>query len=202
MKDAFVSKSVGWDSPDKINMTNKFVAELFSLVNPLPTWKTLEIGAGTGLVGLQIEPFVRKVVMEDVSKSMLGVLTKKLNENNSNKVEILYGEVFDYTKQDIDFVFSCMAFHHIPDIESTLNHLYLITNSGAWVAVGDLEVEDGSFHQFEPTPHNGFDTKVLSKQFAQAGFEVKQVKRYNILARTVDSITRNYNQFILIAKRK
>ena len=201
MKDAFVSKSVGWDSPDKINMTNKFVTELFSLISPLPTWKTLEIGAGTGLVGLQIEPFVRKVVMEDVSKSMLGVLTKKLNENNSNKVEILHGEVFDYKKQDIDFVFSCMAFHHIPDIESTLNHLYLITNSGAWVAVGDLEVEDGSFHQFEPTPHNGFDTKVLSKQFAQAGFEVKQVKKYNTLSRTVDHITRNYSQFILIAKR-
>ncbi len=202
MKDAFVSKSVGWDSPDKINMTNKFVTELLSLIHLLPIWKTLEIGTGTGLVGLQIEPFVCKVVMEDVSKSMLDVLTKKLNENNSEKVEILHGEVFDYTQQDIDFVFSCMAFHHIADIENTLNHLYLITNRGAWVAIGDLEIEDGSFHQFEPIPHNGFDTKALSIQFAQAGFEVKQVKRYNTLSRTVDSITRNYNQFILIAKRK
>jgi ubiquinone/menaquinone biosynthesis C-methylase UbiE len=199
MNDTFVTRAADWDSPDKISMTNKFVAELFCHVDPLPTWKALEIGAGTGLVGLQIESFVRKIVLEDTSESMLGVLKQKLDENS--KVEILHGEVTEYKQQDIDLVFSSMAFHHIPDIERTVQHLATITKTGAWVVIGDLVTEDGSFHRFEPIPHRGFDTLVLSKQFAQAGFDVKLVKIYNVISRTVDSVTTNYELFILIAKR-
>jgi ubiquinone/menaquinone biosynthesis C-methylase UbiE len=199
MNDAFVTRATDWDSPDKISMTKKFVGELFYHIDPLPTWKALEVGAGTGLVGLQIESFVRKIILEDTSESMLKVLKQKLNENS--KVEILHGEVTEYKQQDVDLVFSCMAFHHIPDIEKTLQHLATITKAGAWVVVGDLVAEDGSFHRFEPIPHRGFDTLVLSRQFTQAGFDVKLVKIYNVITRTIDSITTNYEQFILIAKR-
>ena len=199
MKDSFAAKAAEWDSPEKISMTNKFVGELLFHVNPLATWKALDIGTGTGLAGLQIEPFVRKVVCEDTSEAMLDILKQKLNENS--KVEILQGKVFDYKKQDIDLIISCMAFHHIPDIEKTILHLATIAKTGAWVVIGDLVTEDGSFHRHEPIPHKGFDTAELSKQFAQAGFDVKLVKVYNIMARNVDAITTNYEQFILVAQR-
>jgi len=199
MKDTFVTKAAEWDSPDKINMTTKFLSEMLYHINPQSSWKALELGAGTGLVGLIIEPLVGKIVMVDTSESMLGVLKQKLNENS--KVEILHGEVFDYKLQDIDFVFSAMAFHHLSDVEKTLEHLSAITKSGAWVVVGDLVTEDGSFHRFEPIPHRGFDTNVLSRQFVKAGFEVKLVKIYNVITRITDEKTTNYEQFMLIAKR-
>lgn len=199
MNDTFVAKAAEWDSPDKINMTTKFLGELLYHVTPLPSWKALEIGAGTGLVGLQIEPLVSKVVFEDTSESMLEVLKQKLNENSN--VEILHGEVFDYAQQDIDLIFSNMAFHHIPDTEKTLQHLATITKAGAWVVIGDLVTEDGSFHRFEPIAHRGFDTSVLTKQFAQAGFDVKLVKIFNVITRTIEAESTNYEQFILIAKR-
>lgn len=199
MNDTFVAKAADWDSPDKILMTKKFLGEMLYHINPLPTWKALEIGAGTGLVGLQIEPLVKKVVFEDTSESMLEILKQKLNENS--KVEILHGEVFDYKQQDIDLIFSSMAFHHIPDIEKTLQHLATISKTGAWVCIGDLVTEDGSFHRFEPMPYCGFDTDILSKQFGEAGFEVKLVKIYNVISRVTDENTSNYEQFMLIAKR-
>ena|ERR1035437_6389201 len=199
MKDSFASKATNWDSPDKINMTDKFVTELLRHVTPQSSWKALEIGTGTGLAGLQIEPLVESLVLEDTSESMLEVLKQKLNENS--KVEILYGEMFDYKVQDIDLIFSCMAFHHIPDIEKTLHHLATIAKPGAWVIIGDLVTEDGSFHGFEPIPHRGFDTSLLSGQFIQAGFDVKTVKTYNIFTKTVNSIETQYEQFILVAKR-
>lgn len=199
MIDSFVLKAAEWDSPDKKIMTKKFVNELILQINPLPTWKALEIGAGTGLVGLQIEPLVRKVVFEDTSESMLAVLKLKLN--GDSKAEILHGEIFEYKLQDIDLIFSSMAFHHIQDTEKTLNHLAMITKTGAWIVIGDLVTEDGSFHNFEPIPHKGFDTVILSKQFGQAGFDVKLVKIYSSINKTIDSITTNYEQFILIAKR-
>jgi len=199
MKDTFSAKATNWDSPDKIKMTTKFLSELLYHINPQASWKALEIGAGTGLAGLNIEPLVGKVVIVDTSEAMLEVLKLKLND--TCKVEILLGEVFDYKKQDIDFVFSAMAFHHITDIEKTLTHIATITKPGAWVVVGDLVTEDGSFHNFEPIPHCGFDTTILSKQFVQAGFDVKLVKIYNVITRIADEKASNYEQFMLIAKR-
>ncbi|HEY5571332.1 MAG TPA: methyltransferase domain-containing protein [Bacteroidales bacterium] len=200
IKDAFISKAADWDTPDKVAMTNKFVNEMLSHFHPLPTWKALEIGAGTGLVGLQIEPLVRTLVMEDTSEYMLGMLRPKLNKDS--KVEILHGEVFEYKQQDIDFIFSAMAFHHLPDVEITLQHLATITKTGAFIAVGDLVTEDGSFHRFDPIPYCGFDTVLLSQQFEQAGFEVKLVKVYNTISRLLEGEQRNYDQFLLIAQRK
>jgi len=199
MNDNFKAKAAQWDSPDKIKMTQKFLSEMLFNVNPLHGWKAMEIGAGTGLVGLNVEPLVGKVIMVDTSESMLDVLKQKLNDES--KVEILHGEVFDYKQQDIDFVFSAMAFHHLTDVEKTLEHLSTITKPGAWVVVGDLVTEDGSFHNFEPIPYCGFKTDILSKQFVHAGFEVKLVKIYNTITRITDEKTTNYDQFMLIAKR-
>ena len=199
MNDTFAAKAANWDSPDKINMTTKFLSEMLFHIHPQSSWKALEIGAGTGLVGLKVEPLVGKVVMVDTSESMLEVLKQKLYSDS--KVEVVHGEVFEYKQQDLDFVFSAMAFHHLTDIDKTLQHLATITKTGAWVVVGDLITEDGSFHRFEPIPHCGFDIGILSKQFVQAGFDVKLVKIYNVISRTIDEEVTNYEQFMLIAKR-
>ena len=199
MNDNFKSKAAQWDSPDKIAMTTKFLSEMLFHVNPSISWKALEIGAGTGLVGINVEPLVGKVVMVDTSEAMLGILKQKLHAES--KIEILHGEVFEYNQQDIDFVFSAMAFHHLADVEKALQHIATITKPGAWVVVGDLVTEDGSFHHFDPIPYCGFDTTILSKQFVQAGFDVKLVKIYNVITRTGDEKTTNYEQFMIIAKR-
>ncbi|HLP04751.1 MAG TPA: class I SAM-dependent methyltransferase [Paludibacter sp.] len=200
-EDNFAGRAAGWDNPEKLRMTRKFVDEMLLHVTPHAGSKALEIGAGTGLVGLCIEPMVGQVVYEDTSGAMLGVLENKLPEN-SNAV-IFHGEVQEYIQQDIDLVFSCMAFHHIPDIDGLLKHLAAITNPNAVVVVGDLMSEDGSFHNFEPIPHPGFDVAGLSGQFSQAGFLVLTAHQYNILTKeSVDGKIREYGQFILVARKK
>jgi putative AdoMet-dependent methyltransferase len=115
MIDNFAARAAEWDSPEKIAMTRIFVRELLQNVKLQKSWKGLEIGAGTGLVGLQLLDGINALVFEDTSQSMLEVLKAKLN--GDELVEIVHGEIFEYQKQDIDLVFSCMAFHHIPDID-------------------------------------------------------------------------------------
>ncbi len=201
MNDRFASRAADWDTPEKVGMTQTFVDAMLQRIEPQPEWNALEIGAGTGLVGLQIAPLVKKVVFEDTSEAMLSVLKNKLTEDIS--AQIVYGEVFEYTKKDIDLIFSCMAFHHIPDMDKALNHLYKITSENAIVAVGDIRSEDGSFHRFEPIPHKGFDTGELSKQFENAGFKVEQVDTYNVLKRErIPGKISEYEQFILIARKQ
>jgi predicted TPR repeat methyltransferase len=119
MKDDFALRAAEWDSPSKIKMTEIFVTEMLRHIKPEASWKALEIGAGTGLVGLQIAPMVDRIVFEDTSGAMLEVLQQKLNTNS--RAEILNGEIYDYKKQDIDIIFSCMAFHHIPETLKPLN---------------------------------------------------------------------------------
>lgn len=201
MTDNFAHRAAEWDSPEKTKMTEIFVAEMLEQIQPKSHWKALEIGAGTGLVGMQVAPFIDTMVFEDTSAAMLDVLKQKLTENS--KAEIVHGEVYDYTRQDIDLIFSCMALHHVPDIDKTLQHLATITNTGATVVIGDLRTEDGSFHRFEPIPHRGFDTDILSKQFAQAGFEVITTQTYHVLKRErTEGLFTEYEQFILVATKK
>jgi ubiquinone/menaquinone biosynthesis C-methylase UbiE len=201
MTDNFAHRAAEWDNPSKVEMTKKFVAALTQTIELKKHWRALEIGAGTGLVGLQLLPYLNSVVFEDTSAAMLGVLKQKLNGDEN--VELIEGEVFEYKKQNIDFVFSCMAFHHIPDIEKTLEHLYQITNTGATIVVGDIRTEDGSFHHFEPIPHKGFDTNELSEKFEKAGFKILSTETYNLLNRErTPGVFTNYEQFMLVAERR
>lgn len=200
MIDNFAHRASEWDSPEKIAMADIFVDEMLTYISPQKEWKAFELGAGTGLVGMKVLQQVKSMVFEDTSAAMLNILNQKLDSNSP--VEIVQGEIFDYTKQDIDWVFSCMAFHHLPELEKAIQHLALITRQDATVVVGDLLTEDGSFHRFEPIPHKGFELNKLSKLFQNAGFEVIVAKPYNKLRRerTPGNIT-EYTQFILVAKK-
>jgi len=200
MNDNFAHRAAEWDSPEKTKMTEIFVVEMLLQVELQKSWKALELGAGTGLVGMQVLPLLGSLVFEDTSAAMLGILKEKLNDNSL--VEIVHGEVYDYNKSDIDLIFSCMAFHHVPDIERTINHLAAITNPDGLVVIGDLLTEDGSFHRFEPIPHKGFDLDILTGQFINAGFEILVAQPYHTLRRErVEGIVSEYTQFILVAKK-
>ena len=202
MKDNFASKAQEWDSPWKVQMATTFVNELLKNIALNKEQKALEIGAGTGLVGLQILPHIKSIVFEDTSASMLEMLQQKLNGDTN--VEILFGDVQLYTNRDIDTVFSNMAFHHIKNIDNVLEHLFSITTAKAKVIISDLVSEDGSFHQFnEEIPHLGFDLNKLKQKFEKAGFNVEKVYVYNTLKREREAGKfAEYDQFILVAEKE
>lgn len=201
INDNFAHRAADWDQPSKIAMSNRFVEELKQNITLQSCWKALEVGAGTGLVGLALLPEVDTVVFEDTSPAMLSVLKSKLNGNE--KIETVEGEIFEYKQQDINLVFSLMAFHHLPDLEKALEHLATITLPGAYVVVGDLMPENGSFHHFEPIPHRGFNPDVLNRQFEQAGFAVERNYVYDTLMRErIPGVVAGFEQFILIARKR
>lgn len=197
MNDSFVSKS---DDSATANTTVKFIGEIFFHINPQPTWKALEVGTQISLAWLENDVFFSKLILNETSLSLQKELKHKLNRNNT--VEVLQGQIYDYQQRDIDLVFSNMVFHHLHDLEDTIHHLATITKPGAWVAISDLVTEDGSFHNFEPIPHYGFNTHALAKTFVNEGFIIRLLKKYNVISRTFNSETKNYDQFILIAQRR
>lgn len=200
IKDAFAERAAEWDQPSKIDMTTRFINELKLNINVQASWKALELGAGTGLAGLQLLPEINSLVAEDTSVAMLNVLRSKLTGNE--QVTIVEGEIFEYKQNDIDLLFSVMAFHHLPSLETALAHIAGLIKPGGYVVVGDLMPEDGSFHHFDPIPHTGFHPEELKTKFEAVGFEVTKYYVYNTLTRErIPGKLSDYDQFILVAQK-
>ncbi|MDX9747306.1 MAG: class I SAM-dependent methyltransferase [Paludibacter sp.] len=198
--DSFAHRAADWDQPSKIKMTTVFINELKKNISIESGWKALELGAGTGLAGLQLLPELDSLVAEDTSAAMLEVLQGKLK--GDEKVTIVNGEIFDYKQCDIDLLFSIMAFHHLPDLEKALNHIATIIKPGGYMVIGDLMPEDGSFHHFEPIPHKGFEPEEIKMQCTQAGFSVEKLYVYDTLQRErIPGTISDYDQFILVARK-
>ncbi|PKO99176.1 MAG: hypothetical protein CVU13_06500 [Bacteroidetes bacterium HGW-Bacteroidetes-8] len=198
MVDYFKDKAKEWDSPMKIEMADKFIAEMLKSVNFGVDLKVLELGCGTGLAGLQIAPLVKSIIFLDSSTQMIEVLKEKIEGLTiKDRSTVINGTIDKYTTQDIDVIFSLMAIHHIENTQKTFEHISSILKPGGLFVIGDLKEEDGSFHGGEYVPHNGFNVQQLAQQLENSDLEVVTTATYN-------SMNKNgsvYEQFILISKK-
>jgi 2-polyprenyl-3-methyl-5-hydroxy-6-metoxy-1,4-benzoquinol methylase len=84
---------------------------------------------------------------------------------------------------------SAMTLHHIPEIVPVLSSLRSLLNPGGWIALADLESEEGSFHDdLTGVFHNGFSADELSDMLEKAGFT-------SIVIRTVTNIEKKDKLF-------
>jgi 2-polyprenyl-3-methyl-5-hydroxy-6-metoxy-1,4-benzoquinol methylase len=168
--DLFEAKAGGWDE-------RPVPARISAAVGPLvkalvePTMRVLDFGAGTGLVTGHVAPHVAHVAAVDLSPSMLAKLTEKPE---------LAGKVTPYCQdllekplgERFDGIVSAMALHHVQDTAAILRAFREHLKPGGFVALADLDVEDGSFHApgTEGVFHHGFDRDALRVRLEEAGF--------------------------------
>ena len=137
----------------------------------------MDFGSGTGLLLEQIAPLVNKITAIDISEAMNSELVLKKNDLKCT-LEILQ---VDLTKTMIDLKFdgiiSSMAIHHVKDILSLFCKFYELLNDGGFVAIADLDKEDGNFHTEDTgVYHFGFDHQELISEVEKAGFsDIKMV---------------------------
>lgn len=203
--DNFKNKAGDWDSPMKVEMAKKFVAEMLKNINLGNENKVLDYGCGTGLVGMEVAPLVKSVVFLDNSAAMVNVLENKLgkafekHEYSSENIKVIVGDVTKYITKDIDVVFSLMALHHVEDVQAAFEHISAkILKPGGLLVIGDLKEENGSFHGEEKVPHNGFNIPNLAQQLEFSEMEVITTNTYN----TIQKNGNEYEQFIIVAKKQ
>ena len=175
--DHFAHKSKSWDMNSKRVQNAKGIADL--IVKNIKLNKSMELmdfGAGTGLLSYFAAPFVKKIVAVDNSPSMLVEFENKCDEF-SCETEVIEKDLSSDTtlERAFDGIISSMTIHHLEDTAALFSKLYGMLSVGGFIAIADLDSEDGSFHSDNTgVYHHGFDRLILENIAKEAGF--KEIK--------------------------
>jgi cyclopropane fatty-acyl-phospholipid synthase-like methyltransferase len=197
--DLFAHKSKNWDiDSTRVRNAKEIYDIILKNIKLNSSMELIDLGAGTGLLTYFIAPYVRKITAIDNSPSMLEEFITKQAEFGC-KTEVLAANIMiNDIKIKADGIISSMTMHHIEDIEALFFKLFNMLNKGGFIAIADLDSEDGTFHSDnEGVYHYGFDREKLINIAKKAGFR-------NIIFETANIIEkphRNFSVFAMIAKK-
>ena len=196
----FDERALDWDTPERHEQARAIATLIVETVRPRPTARVLELGAGTGLLGLELLPNVAEVVLSDASGGMLEVADAKIATGAYPGASTLSFTLTEDAVPDdqFDLVVSMMALHHVPDTAAAVEVIAHLVVSGGKIALVDLDAEDGSFHSDAPGPVlHGFERDGLRAELEAAGFSDIAFQ----VAWEVQRDDRTYPMFLVTATR-
>ena len=195
--DHFKNKSKSWDMSSMRVQNAKSIADLIvKNIKFIETMDVMDLGAGTGLLSYFIAPHVAKIIAVDNSPSMLEEFKNKASEFDS-ETEIMVADIStDDLGRTFDGIISSMTIHHVEDTKALFSKLYAMLNENGFIAIADLDTENGSFHSDNAGVfHYGFNRKILENIAKEAGFK-------NIsftLAATINKPQATFTVFLMTA---
>ncbi|GAB6074151.1 class I SAM-dependent DNA methyltransferase [Nautilia lithotrophica] len=165
----FDKDAITWDDlPRRVELAKAVVSNIIPHLKG--NEKVLEFGCGTGLVGINITPYVKNLTGIDTSVKMIEKFNEKAKKLNLS-AKAYQKDIFEIN-ENFDLVISSMTLHHIKDIKKLSNKLSKITN---FAILADLVKEDGSFHTRgnDDVMHFGFSLEELQTYFSEWQMEYK-----------------------------
>lgn len=193
--DHFAHKSKSWDMNSRRVQNAKGIGDLIvKNINLDRTMELMDFGAGTGLLSYFVAPHVSKISAVDNSPSMLLEFKNKCDEF-SCETEIIEKDLStDLLDRKFDGIISSMTIHHLEDTKALFSKLYSMLNEGGFIAIADLDSEDGSFHSDSTGVfHHGFERETLEKQAKEVGFKEIGFE----LASTINKHHREFTVFLM-----
>lgn len=173
----------------------KTIASRIALSNNM---NILDFGCGTGLLSFKVAAMVRSVTGVDLSVKMLEQLSSK-NTASLYVAPLRRDIVHDPLDERFHGIVSSMAMHHVADTDALFRAFFVHLQRGGFIAIADLESEDGSFHAHgsEGVEHFGFNRDALRGIIENAGFA--NVRFHH--ACTVDKAGEGYPIFVVTASK-
>ena len=176
---------------------------LLSAIRFDPQMHIMDFGSGTGLLLEQIAPSVGKMTAVDVSAAMNLELDAKRHRLPC-ELEIL---PLDLTCEPLDArlggarfdgIVSSMTLHNVADIPALLARFYALLPPGGFIALADLDAEDGRFHpDMTGVYHTGFAREQIRALAEQAGFSQVEICTASVAQKPWG----DYPIFLLTARR-
>lgn len=202
----FDAKAATWDEePRRVQLAREVTDAMVREV-PLSRHMTaLDYGCGSGLVTLGLQPRVGRIVGADSSQGMLDVLARKVQVQGIANVST---RLIDLTSQErlegaFDLIVSSMTLHHVCDVAALVSAFVHALNPGGWLALADLETEDGSFHDDSAgVCHHGFDPDFMHRLLTESGCQdVRVVSAATVRKSATDGNERLYPVFLAVARK-
>ena len=174
----FNREAAQWDeNPQRRAVALEVAKAIIAAIKPEKSMHALEFGCGTGLVTMEIAPLVKTLSAIDTSREMLSVLLEKIKASGLSTIETICADLSSPTDtvgtdKTFELIYSSMTLHHIDDTAWVLNRISKLLSPGGMLALADLDLEDGLFHD-DPLEkvHHGFDRGVLAEMLKVAGLQ-------------------------------
>jgi ubiquinone/menaquinone biosynthesis C-methylase UbiE len=170
----FDERAKGWDTPERIRRAGEVAGAIRAALPLARTDRLIDVGAGTGLLGLALVDDVAEVVLSDPSAGMIEVAAEKLRASGLGTVRAIRHDLLAGSPSDerFDVAVSLLVLHHIVDTAAALAAIRELLVPGGRIALVDLDTEDGSFHsaEAEGIHHLGFDRAAIEDLARGAGF--------------------------------
>ncbi len=194
---SFDTKAASWDASERRQALAENVAQAIKEELAIePSSRILDFGAGTGLLTERLAEKNHQVVACDTSAQMLKKLRQKLP-----RAHCVVGDILAFESEEpFDLIVSSMTLHHIQDTTALFAKLFHLLRPGGYLAIADLSLEDGTFHDQgnDGVYHFGFEEESLCKQMERIGFA-------DIRYRTVHTVRKDngrvYDIFLLVATK-
>ncbi len=197
--DYFSHKAKGYEqNPSRVDNVNNIASVMLEKVRFTENDQVVDFGSGTGLLLEKIAPHVKKIIAVDISRSMNEQLNIK-KDRIPCEVEIIEKNLeLDNLDGEFDGVISSMTMHHVKDVASMFNKFYTMIKPGGFVAIADLDIEDGSFHTEDTgVYHHGFHRDEFVKSAVDAGFGAVSICSASVVKKPQG----NYPVFLLYGIR-
>ncbi|MEA3370292.1 MAG: class I SAM-dependent methyltransferase [Campylobacterota bacterium] len=194
----FDKRAKSWDSGDiRVNGAKTIADAIKEKIALKEDMDIMDFGVGTGLLGFIIAEDVKKVYGVDTSTQMLA----KLEEKNSDSLSIepINQDIVQKPlTQTFNGLVSSMTLHHVEDLKAFFDVIYKNIDENGFIAIADLESEDGTFHSDNAGVfHFGFDKERLCSVVKESGFKNVEFKNIN----TINKPHRNFGVFLLTATK-
>lgn len=203
----FNKEAALWDeNPVRVKLSQDVARTISNKITLTPEMDVMDFGCGTGLLTMQIQPFVRSITGVDNSEGMLEIFNSKVNKLNLNNVNSSFIDLDngDILKGNYDLILSNMTLHHIKEIQSLFNQFHNVIKPGGYLCLCDLDLENGKFHNDNTGVfHNGFSREVLKKTFADTGFvNIQDITAAEVTKPTVDGELITFSIFLITGQKK
>ncbi len=169
----FDDRAATWDDdPGRVRVARDVARAIVQSLSPTSSHDVLDVGCGSGLVTLQLQPFVRTILGVDGSEGMLNVLRAKIKNQGlknvlTQRVDLEHGAAIQGV---FHIIISSMMLHHVSEPGPLIAQLAGLLHPGGRLAIADLDKEDGTFHRDNTgVRHFGFDRNVVKEHFRRAG---------------------------------
>ena len=188
-----------WDlKPARIKSALKTTRKIKALID-IKDKDILDYGSGTGLVSFDFFEEAHTIVAMDNSQGMLDELNRKTTEANITNISTTLHDanIDPLPKKTFDLIVTAMTLHHIKQPANFIQNASEALKEGGYLAISDLESEDGTFHNMgnDDVEHFGFDKEQIRGFFGDAGLEMVYLETNEVIEKH-----RNFHIFLAIGK--